>query len=79
MRVVILFEPDEDCVDPKDRAKIPRRHYDEVPRSGDVIVMWREYGEAFRDGSRTHYVGSGIFEHVREKDLDKAIAKLLRV
>lgn len=79
MRIIVLFDADDNCVDPLDEAATPRRHYDEVVSGGDSLVMWREYGDHFKGGMRTHFVGSGVFENVQVKQLDKALRKLLSV
>lgn len=73
MKVLILFEPDETCVDPKDGALVGRKHYEMVQPSQDAIVMWREYGDAFEGGYRTHIVGNGVFENVT---IDNGLAAL---
>lgn len=74
-----MFGPDESCgPDPLDTAKTPRSHYDFIGDNGDVLVIWREYGEQFEGGNRTHVAGQGIFENIgNAKKIGRAIERLL--
>lgn len=63
---LIVYDPDPDLgPDPLDEAKRPRRigEFLDLDRM-DVIIIWREWDEAFVDGARTSMVTSGMWEHV---------------
>lgn len=82
MRVLLLFEGDPECVDPKDEARLPRRHYDEIPPDADVILIWREtIGNPDgptndKNWPRWHLFSTGVFENLRMKDFKKVLRKL---
>ena len=78
MKVAIVFEPDEDLgPDPMDDAKAPRRLGEFLDSDKlDVLVAWREVGEQFEGGSRTHYISSGIWENLSEEQYDQIDAWL---
>lgn len=75
MKVAILFEPDEDCIDPRDTHKRPRTHYELL--EGDVLVLWRDQTNVDRaEGTDDiHFVGDGVFENVTLKQLRKIARK----
>ena len=68
MRIIVLWEPDDECRDPLDKHGTPRRHYDEI--TGDAILMWlTDHGDP--DGPEDddnhqdiHVAGMGRFENV---------------
>jgi len=76
--VAIVYEPDPDLgPDPLDEAKQPRRLGEllDMDRQ-DVLVVWREYGDQFVDGVRTHIVSSGSWENITDEQRDQIIAWL---
>ncbi len=78
MKVAIVYEPDPELgPDPLDEAKLPRRLGDFIDsEKTDVLVVWREYGERFEDGVRTHIVAAGVWENVTEEQFDEAMAAI---
>lgn len=76
MRVLLLWDPDEKCVDPKDHHQEGRRHYDEVPT--DAIVIY----ETLRDPDEPDghvdvtIAGSGIYENITIEGVQKALLTL---
>ena len=74
--VVIVFEPDPSCVDPRDGEHLPRRHAEFL--TGDVLVLWRErIRPDAADGTvRTHLWGDGIFANVTVKEARKILRRL---
>lgn len=78
MKVAIVYEPDPDLgPDPLDEAKMPRRLGDFIDsEKTDVLVVWREYGDKFEDGFRTHVVPAGVWENVREEAIEDALAAI---
>lgn len=79
MRVLVLYDGDEDCIDPLDKARQPRKHYDEIPREADVLVIYRDVvgnPDTNEGWPRWHMTGQGVFEHVRMKDFKKVLRKL---
>lgn len=75
MKVVILFGPDPECVDPLDTHQQPRRHHEEI--EGDVVVLWRTQTDPDEaDGhDDIHVAGQGIFEHITTKQARKFAKK----
>lgn len=75
-KVILLYEPDEDCVDPLDEHKTPRRHYDEAGE--DAIVIWfQPHGDPDGEGGEVgHIVGFGRFENVTIDQTIEAIETL---
>ena len=69
MKVTIVFDPDPDLgADPLDEAAMPRRQGEFLDSDKlDVFIAWRELGEQFEGGSRTHFIGSGIWENLSEE------------
>lgn len=78
MQVAILYGPQEDCIDPKDRHKAPRRHFDLIPEDADVAVIWRTpFGDPDGEGGfDTHIAAQGVFEGVTLDQLGFAEAVL---
>lgn len=76
MMVLVMFEPDEGCTDPADRAKTPRRHAEVI--DDDVLVVWRRVvGNPDGDGHDEWHVASmGMFQNVSAKEVRKAMRKL---
>jgi hypothetical protein len=77
--VILLYEPDEDCVDPLDPQRSPRRHYDVV--SDDAIVVWfQPHGDPDGEGGEVgHIIGFGRFENVTNEQVREAINTMLDV
>lgn len=78
MKVAIVFEPDLDLgTDPLDEHNTPRRLGEFLDSDRmDVLVAWREWGDQFEDGFRTHFVGSGIWENLTEEQYDDLLGLL---
>jgi hypothetical protein len=78
VKLAVVFEPDPDLgYDPLDKAKQPRRlglFLDSA--TTDVLLVYREYGEAFEDGYRTHIFSSGIWENVDLERFEAAIGHI---
>lgn len=69
MRVAVVFDPDPSLgPDPLDEAKQPRRIGEFIGPDQDALLVWREYGDAFEDGCRTHVIGQGIWENVTQEE-----------
>lgn len=68
VKIAVLYDPDESCVDPKDEHAQPRRHFDLV--EGDAILMWvvphgdLDGPEGADNHQDIHVVGTGRFENV---------------
>lgn len=79
MKVSIIYEPDPDLgPDPLDEAAQPRSLGEFIDdEKVDVLVIWREYGDQFEDGSRTHVIPGGAWEHVTEDQVDALLDSLL--
>lgn len=76
MKVAIVFEPDPDLgPDPFDEAGQPRRlgEFLDSDRT-DILLIYREIGEQFEGGSRTHVIASGVWENLSEEQVDQALA-----
>jgi hypothetical protein len=66
VKIAVVFEPDPDLgVDPLDEAKQLRRQglFIDSDKT-DTLLVFREYGEEFEGGNRTHIFSSGIWENV---------------
>lgn len=71
MNVAIVFGPNPDLgTDPLDDAKMPRREGVVISPTEDCIVIWREWGEQFDGGSRTHCVSQGAWENLSLSDFE---------
>jgi hypothetical protein len=75
-RVVILWEPDDSCVDPLDSDANPRRHYDDAGL--DFFLVWRQQVDADEpDGhDDIHVAAGGIFEHISLKQAQRIVRKM---
>lgn len=63
---MIVFDVNPDLgTDPLDEVGQPRREGVVIGPDQDAIVIWREWGDQFEGGSRTHVVGQGAWENVR--------------
>lgn len=78
MKVAIVYEPDPDLgFDPLDEAKTPRRLGEWIDsEKTDVLLMYREYGDQFEDGYRTHIVPSGVWENLTAEQIEDALAAI---
>jgi hypothetical protein len=78
MKVAIVFEPDPDLgFDPLDEHKSVRRQGEFLDSDKlDIFIAWREIGEQFEDGSRIHFVGSGIWENLSDEQYEQLMAWL---
>lgn len=77
VQIIVIYEPDEDCVDPKDTHQMGRRHVD-VITDGDAIVMWRiPHGDQDGDGHEDlNVVGIGAYENVTIAIANAALGEL---
>lgn len=78
MKVSIVFDPDPELgPDPLDEHGAERRlgEFLDSDRT-DILVVWREIGEQFEDGARTHVIGSGIWENLSQEQIDQVDAWL---
>jgi hypothetical protein len=78
VKVAVVFEPDPELgPDPLDDAETPRRLGEFLDSERvDILLIWREYGNQFDDGFRTHIVPSGVWENVTSDQVDDVIARL---
>lgn len=78
VKVSIVFEPDPDLgPDPEDEAQSPRRLGEFIDSDKtDVLLMWREYGEQFEDGNRTHIISTGVWENITADQMDDILERL---
>lgn len=78
MKVAIVYEPDPDLgPDPLDEANKPRRLGEFIDSDKtDVLLMYREYGDEFEDGFRTHILPSGIWENLTSEQIEDALAAI---
>lgn len=76
MNVAIVFEPDTDTTDPDDPSEQPLRRGEFIGAGSDAFVVWREWGEQFTDGYRTHVVGMGIWENLTPDQIADALDAL---
>lgn len=76
MRVLILWEADEKCVDPKDHHAASRAHYDEIPT--DAIVIWETLHDPDEPDGHTDITiaGSGVYENITIEGVQKALRTL---
>ena len=80
MRVALVFDPDPSLgSDPLDEAEQPRRLGEFIDSDQDALLVWREYGEAFEDGYRTHVIGQGIWESVTLDQMERALTVIGRL
>lgn len=49
---------------------MPRREGVVISPTEDCIVIWREWGEQFDGGSRTHCVSQGAWENLSLSDFE---------
>lgn len=70
MRVLLLYEPQEDCVDPLDQHHTPRSHYDLIPENADCLLLWRQpIGDQDADGHLdVHVFGQGVMESITTEE-----------
>jgi hypothetical protein len=61
-QVLIVFGPDDECIDPEDALAAPRRHVEVI--DDDVIVIHRQYDDRFEGGVRTLIFSKGIWEAI---------------
>lgn len=79
MKVAIVFEPDPDLgPDPLDTTAKKDRRIGEFLDSDDVdvLVIWREVGDEFEGGFRTHVAGAGIWEHLTGEQIEEALGAI---
>lgn len=78
MRIAVVFDPDPSLgTDPRDLAEQPRRLGEFIDGNAvDVLLVWREYGDAFPGGSRSHVLSSGAWENLHGKQIRKVLTQL---
>lgn len=78
MKVAIVFEPDPDLgFDPLDQHQSVRRQGEFLDSERlDIFIAWREVGDQFEGGSRTHFIGAGIWENLSESQHEQLFAWL---
>lgn len=76
MNIAIVFEPDTTTPDPDDPSGEPLQRGAFVGSGTDAFVVWREWGEQFTDGYRTHVMGTGIWENLTPDQIESALASL---
>lgn len=64
--VAVVYAPQPELgPDPLDAtAHTPRRLGDVITEREDMLLVWREWGEQFDGGSRTHVVSTGAWANV---------------
>lgn len=81
--VIIAFDQDEDCVDPLDAHKAPRRHVEVIPDGADVLVIWRtKVGDPDKADDEDnhediHVVGMGVYESITLAQAHAALAEAI--
>jgi hypothetical protein len=76
MRVIMLFQPDPEEPDPARGHPEGGQHYEFLPEGDDIVVVWREWGEQFQDGKRTHIWGQGVWENLTDEQADWLIGAI---
>lgn len=74
--IAVVFAPALEP-DPKDSAQMPRRLGELIPDGSDFVLIWREWGEQFEDGKRTHVLSSGAWENITRDQITGALASIL--
>lgn len=69
-----MFEPDEAVLDGDGHPTMRGAWID--TRHDDMLLVWREYGEQFDGGMRTHVVSAGAFEHITHAQIVSLLAHL---
>lgn len=64
MKVAIVFEGDPSQPDPDAGHPEGLVRGEFLPAGTDVLVLYREWGEQFEGGSRTHMIGGGSWENL---------------
>ena len=64
--VTVVYAPQPELgPDPLDTtAQTSRRLGDVITEHEDMLLVWREWGEQFTDGSRTHVVSTGSWANI---------------
>lgn len=68
MRVILLFRADPDLPDPSRGRPDGAQTYESMGENDDVLVLWREWGEAFVGGYRDHIFSQGVFENMTDDE-----------
>jgi len=75
--VAVVYEPNVNLgPDPLDSVQVARRLGDLITPGTDLLLIWREWGEEYPGGSRTHVVGDGIWQNVMLDRIAEAIEGL---
>lgn len=78
MKVAIVFDPLPDIgPDPNDEHQSPRRLGEFVGDNSDCLVIYREWGDQFEDGYRTHILAQGIYENIPDDQWEAVLAELM--
>ena len=74
MIVAIIYSPDPELgPDPNDEHHQPRSIGQFIGDGSDVFVLWREWGDQYKGGFRNRVVGQGIWEHLTNEQIDRAL------
>lgn len=78
MKLAVVFEPDASLgTDPKDKHDTPRKLGEFLDTDDvDVLLIWREYGDQFDGGSRTHTIPTGVWEHITTDQVTDVLDRL---
>lgn len=72
----MLFSEDPEMPDPERGHPDGVQAYEFLPEDTDCFVVWREWGEAFEGGYRSHIISQGIWENLTVEQIDEAIAAI---
>lgn len=77
MKVAIVFSPSIEP-DPLDAHAQERSlgEFIDTDKGIDVLLVWREWGEQFEGGSRTHVISSGTWENITPEQVDATLDAL---
>jgi hypothetical protein len=78
VKIAVVFDPDPELgPDPLDSAEEVRSIGEFIDSSKfDVLLIWREWGEQFEGGARTHVVGGGTWAHLSRETIENALIYL---
>lgn len=76
MKVIILFDADDEQPDPERGHGQGGQHYELIGDNTDVFVAWREWGEQFEGGYVDHTTMQGVWEHLTQSQVDSVVAVL---
>lgn len=76
MKVMIVFDGDPETPDPEagHPEGIVRGEF--LPAGMDVLIFYREWGDQFEGGSRTHMLGGGSWENLSVEQIREVLDTL---